>query len=183
MRAIETARLRLRPFTPEDAAVYHAAIYADAEVMRYLPGGKPRTLERAREAVRLFADLHDGRAPSLYAVEPRAGGPLIGHCGLAVVPDTFEVELGYALARAVWGQGLATEAAQAALRYGFESLDLAEVIAMAVPENLASQRVMQKIGMRHEGLTTTYYNGTELVLYSISGLRFDPGDMPYRLIE
>ncbi len=72
-----------------------------------------------------------------------------------------------------WGKGLATEAAQASLRYGFEALKLDRIVALAYPENLASQRVMEKIGMHYE--KTADYHGITAVWYAITANQFQPG--------
>ncbi len=77
-----------------------------------------------------------------------------------------------------WGKGFASQAARASLRFGFEQLGLPEIIAVAVPENIGSQRVMEKIGMRCQGITDRFYSA-ELVLYAIRGKDFRPGDEPY----
>jgi RimJ/RimL family protein N-acetyltransferase len=72
---------------------------------------------------------------------------LMGRCGLQWLPDTEEVEVDYILGRAFWGRGFATEAARASLRYGFEELELERVIGISHIENIASQRVLEKLGM------------------------------------
>jgi ribosomal-protein-alanine N-acetyltransferase len=92
------------------------------------------------------------------------------------------VEVAYALGRAHWGGGIASEAARASLRYGFEQMKLPRIIAVAVPENTGSRRVMEKIGMQFEGMTDQYYRAT-LALYSIQRADFNPGDEAYRLIR
>lgn len=94
------------------------------------------------------------RGFTLYAAELLVSGDFIGFIGLSV--PTFEahftpcVEIGWRLAAAYWNRGLATEGARAVLRHGFEALGLAEVVAFTVPGNLASRRVMEKIGMTHD---------------------------------
>ncbi len=91
-------------------------------------------------------------------------------CSRLRLEDDSEVEIGWWLARRCWGKGLATEAAQSVLRYAFERAGLARVIAIAMPENLASRRIMEKIGMRYE--SETEHKGFRVVLYSASrGLR------------
>jgi ribosomal-protein-alanine N-acetyltransferase len=73
---------------------------------------------------------------------------LIGWCGLAPLDKTDEIEIGYGIAKEYWGRGLTTEAAAATIRYGFEELKLNQIVAVAMPENIASRRIMEKIGMR-----------------------------------
>lgn len=151
-RAVETARLRLRPFRAGDEPAY-AAIRAKPAIARFLPGGEPGAARAAETAARLvpaFAALWD--APPGYgpwAVELSETGALIGHLGLRRL-DEFEgrTELLYAIDPAHQGRGLATEGCRAALAFGFETLRLEEVIALALPENAASLAVMTRIGMR-----------------------------------
>lgn len=183
MPEIITARLRLRHFTVADIDVYHAVIHNDPEVMRYMVGGQPRPRERTAAMIARVGGWWLTHRYGVWAVEQRADGALLGHCGLTQDPDTGEIELAYALARHAWGQGLATEAARACLRYGFETLGMGRVIALAEPENVASRRVMEKAGMHYEGITTTYYGGAELALCVATLGGFAPADEPYQLID
>lgn len=91
---------------------------------------------------------------------------MIGHCGLEYVVSLDEVEVNYLLAREYWGQGLATESAIAIANYGFETLQLERLVGIAKPENLASCRVMEKIGMQYE--KNIQLNGVEWVLFTIN---------------
>jgi ribosomal-protein-alanine N-acetyltransferase len=117
----------------------------------------------------------------VWSVEQKGRAGLIGHCGLSCIPDADgAVELAYAFGKAFWGRGFATQAARANLRFGFEHLGLREIIAVAVPENIGSQRVMEKIGMGCQGITDRFY-GAELVLYTIKCEDFQPGDELYIL--
>jgi len=82
-----------------------------------------------------------------WALEPRFKEQLIGWCGLQLLPETEETEVGFLLSKAFWSQGLTTEAAKASLRYGFENLGLKCIVGITHPENIASQRVIEKLGM------------------------------------
>ncbi|NDJ75254.1 MAG: GNAT family N-acetyltransferase [Chloroflexi bacterium] len=166
MPEITTARLRLRAFTLDDVPAYHAAVFSDPDVMRYLPGGEPRPLEAAEKAVQHFTASWQQHDLGLWAVIQRADDTLIGHCGLQYIPDTPYIEVGYVLAKPYWGQGLATEAARAALRFGFEQRGLDRIVAVFVPENTGSERVMIKLGMKNQGLLQAY--GTDLPCYTIT---------------
>jgi ribosomal-protein-alanine N-acetyltransferase len=180
---IVTARLRLRMFIPADAYSYHEAIHVDPEVMRYLPGGLPRPKERSEALIAMVINGWSEHRFGLWAVEHLADGRLLGHCGLMLEPTSGAVEVGYAIARPYWGQGLATEGARASLSYGFERVGLDRIIALAAPENAASRRVMEKVGMRFEGLSTDYYHGLELALYGISRQEFAQSSDSTRLID
>ena len=174
MYQIETDRLRLRPFREEDAPEHHRVIYGDAEVMRYLPGGVPRTLEQTQELLARFARHWADHGFGAWAVLDKQKDILMGQCGLQTLPGTRRVEVFYALGAAYWNQGYTTEAARAALRFGFEEAGLPEVTALAVPENVASRRVMVKVGMEYRGIVTDYYN-TRLACYLISREAFTYG--------
>lgn len=164
MIEMETPRLTLRPFRHSDRDAYHAAIFSDPDVMKYLPGGLPRPVARTRAVIDYFInhwkEHHFGGWAMIYKDEDR----LIGHCGLQMIPDTDEVEVFYALGRPYWGQGLATEAGRAALQFAFEQRGMKQVFGLALPQNTDSRRVLEKIGMTYQGITAKYYNA-ELAYY------------------
>lgn len=163
---VETARLRLRPFAAADIPAY-AAIRADAEVMRHMPGGAARAATAAADAARLVPDFaaqwrRHGYGP--WAVEERASGTLLGHGGLRLLTGLGgETEVLYLLARAAWGRGLATEVAVAAREAAFGALGLERLVGYAAPANRASCRVLEKAGLVFErevevfGLTARRY--------------------------
>lgn len=178
---IETERLRLRPFTLDDAADHHRLVYGDAEAVRYVGSGRVRTLDETAKLVDAFIAYGTEHSYTLWATETHAG-EFLGQSGLMhLSAEPLEVEVVYAFGRPYWGQGYATEAARACLRYGFEVVGLPSITALAYPENKASQRVMEKIGMRYEGTTSAYYD-LPLVVYRLAAADFDPGDMIYRVV-
>jgi RimJ/RimL family protein N-acetyltransferase len=144
---ITTERLRLRGFRPDDLSAHRAAVDDDAAVTwahRRLPlAGSLR-----RWADRLDAWEREGFG--MWIVELAATGKIVGHAGLQRMDGTDEIELGYYLGVSAWGQGYATEAARACLRYGFETCGLARVVAVVRPDNAASRKVLDKLGFRHE---------------------------------
>jgi RimJ/RimL family protein N-acetyltransferase len=146
---VETARLRLRPFVAADIPAY-AAIRADAEVMRHMPGGSARAATAEADAARLVPHFaqgwqHHGYGP--WAVEDRATGALLGHGGLRLLAELGgETEVLYMLARDAWGLGLASEVAAVARATGFGPLGLTRLVGYAAPANLASCRVLEKAG-------------------------------------
>jgi RimJ/RimL family protein N-acetyltransferase len=85
-------------------------------------------------------------------VVEKAGGEVVGSCGFGLPSDASEVEFGYVFGRAHWGKGYATEAALACMRYGFERLGFEEVVASVAPQNLASARVLEKVGFELRGM-------------------------------
>jgi len=143
---LETDRFQLRLFRASDVDAL-AALYADPEVMRYLKGPRPREL--AEKHVPAFAEQFEKTGYTLFAVESKATGEVVGRVGLWPLDQTDEVELGYVIARAHWGQGIATETSAACVDDGFRRLRLPFIAAIAVPENKASLRVMQKLGFRY----------------------------------
>lgn len=166
MIEIETARLLLRRFQVNDVAAYHAAINSDPDVMKFMPGGLPRPIEHTRALIAEFQAQWDEGAFGGLAVIDKADGKLVGQCGLAYLTGSHEVEIFYALGQSAWGKGLATEAAGAMLRYGFETCQLPQIIGLAVIENAGSRRVLEKIGLKYQGVTTQYYNA-ELACYRL----------------
>jgi [ribosomal protein S5]-alanine N-acetyltransferase len=146
MVVIETNRLFLREFVPEDVDAL-AAVISDAETMRFYPEPRNRAgveswIERNRRRYR-----EDGHG--LWAMVLKSTGELIGDCGLArqSVDGVDEIEIGYHVRRDMWGQGLAPEAAAACRDHGFERLQADRLIALIRPENLPSRRVAEKIGL------------------------------------
>jgi RimJ/RimL family protein N-acetyltransferase len=147
MVEINTERLVMRGWRESDLAPW-AAMNADPEVRQYL--GPLLTFEQAAASVLNFQDDLDRYGFGFWAVAVRASGEFIGFTGLDTVDDGMPftgIEVGWRLSRAAWGHGYATEAAQAALRYGFDTMGLPEIVAVAVAGNLRSQAVMRRIGM------------------------------------
>src|SRR5215213_5442983 len=159
---IETERLRLRGFRPEDLDAL-CQVFGDPEVMKYISGGKPRTREATEEGLLRSIEGWGKRGFGLWAVEEKATGRVVGYCGLIHLDDTPEIEVAYGLAKAAWGRGFAVEAARAALEFGFGELNLERIVAVVNPLNVASQRVLEKLGMkyaknaRHYGADLMYY--------------------------
>jgi RimJ/RimL family protein N-acetyltransferase len=148
---IETERLWLRGWRDEDREPF-ATLNADPDVMEHLTS----VLSRAASD-RLVDAIVDGWAEhgfGLWAVELRRDGRLVGFTGLSrpsfEAPFTPAVEVGWRLARDAWGHGYATEAARAALAYGFETVGLDEIVSFTVPSNARSRRVMERLGMTHD---------------------------------
>jgi RimJ/RimL family protein N-acetyltransferase len=147
MKILETDRLILRHQIPSDIESLFA-LYCDPDVRRYIPDA-PRTYDEAREELEWHMNGHPRRPElGLWATIHQETGRFIGRCGLLPwTIDQREVEVAYLLAKAYWGQGLGTEAARAIAHYGFEDLHLSRLICMIHPENQASVKVAQNIGM------------------------------------
>lgn len=153
---LETERLYVRPWRESDLDPIRR-LFTDPEAVRYLGDGKPWSEEQIAELVRWNMDHRSGWEPGFFncPLVLREGDEVIGRVGinpLWVEPghvDYSEPELEWDLIRDCWGQGLATEAGRALLDYGFNVAGFDHLIAFAVPENKASLRVMEKIGMQY----------------------------------
>jgi RimJ/RimL family protein N-acetyltransferase len=165
---LETERLRLSPWQPEDWLDLRP-IATDPETMRYISEGRPWPDERIQEFVGRQITGYAARRFCMWKTTLKAADALIGFCGLQPLAATEEIEIGWWVARAHWGRGLATEAAREALRDAFERLRLLRVVAIAQPANQASIRIMKKLGMRYE--RDFVHRDIPVVLYAIDNPR------------
>jgi ribosomal-protein-alanine N-acetyltransferase len=153
MIELSTSRLVIREFRPDDWQAVREYAH-DPVVTRYVPWG-PNTEEETRAALaRMIARQgQDPRTEFDLAVTLAREQSLVGACRLFVSdPGVGQGWLGYVLRRDAWGNGYATEAARALLRFGFLRLELHRVFATCDVQNTASEKVLRKLGMRHEGL-------------------------------
>lgn len=151
IKILETERLILRHLTHADLADLHA-IYSNPDVVRYIPDA-PTTVEETKREIEWFQNGHPKHPElGLWATIHKETGKFTGRCGL--LPWTLvgqaEVEVAYLIDKNFWGQGLATEAAQAIVTYAAEKLRLSRLICLIDHENQASIRVAEKIGMAFE---------------------------------
>lgn len=148
---LRTPRLLLRRWRDSDREPF-AALNADPDVMAHFP--KPLTSERSDHMIDLIEAEFDRHDFGLWAIEVADTGAFIGFAGLNEVGFhahfTPAVEIGWRLARQAWGHGYATEAARAALAYGFDVIGLPEVVSFTSTTNLRSQAVMRRIGMTYD---------------------------------
>jgi ribosomal-protein-alanine N-acetyltransferase len=175
---IETARLRMRPGTVDDVDVLHRH-WIDPEVRKYLWDDVVLTREQAAAVVSESVACFRTHGFGLWVVFLKGQESFIGFCGLRFFGDPPEVELLYSIAPAYWSQGLATEAARAMIRCGFEEHTLERIYAGADPPNAASFRVMERVGMvlakRIEIM------GREAIYYVITRETYRPDGSPFRL--
>jgi RimJ/RimL family protein N-acetyltransferase len=142
----------LEPIGP-DHGVELAKVMCDPQVARWLsPDGKPPTRERCAEAAIERAEHWREHGFGLWLMRDAQTGEVIGRGGLLATEDTgcTEVEVGWAVIPERWGNGYATELAEAAVAYAFDTLDLQAVVAFALSHNFASRRVMDKTNFRYE---------------------------------
>ena len=161
---LETTRLFIRPMNDNDIDSIFA-MRGDPNIMRYIREPQLRR-EEAVSWTNLVSSRWREEKIGFCAVFEKASKKFIGWCGLWRLKETGEIEVGYAVMKDFWGRGYASEAAEAFLSYGFERLNLEKIVAVAVPENAGSRRVMEKIGMRFDYVGQFY--GNSLVHYSIS---------------
>lgn len=166
---LETERLLLREWTMADAEALFE-ICRDAEVMKYLGTGQPyREISEAIKFLDWAVEYRKQNGFCRWAVIEKASGRVVGSCGFAYPHETPEVELGYLFARGAWGRGFATEAAGACLDYGFGKLKFREIIAITDLANVASQRVLEKIGFARRGVEK--FAGDDALIYIARNLR------------
>ena len=147
---MRTERLVLREWRESDRDAW-AALNADPAVREYFPAVLTRQ-QSAGSLARFHADLAE-RGWGWWALEVIATGEFIGMAGLDPVDEGLPfhgVETGWRLARSAWGHGYATEAARAALAFGFDTLGLTEILAVTAAGNKRSQAVMRRLGMTHD---------------------------------
>lgn len=144
---IETARLRLRLFTPADLDPL-CEITRDPEVTRYIGYGVPLSREETLNNLNQIMSAFRRRGYGRWALERRDTGGLVGYCGLSSGNPEVGIELAYMLARAEWGRGFALEAARASLRYGFEKLGVESIAGLTFHDNRRSRRVLERLGMK-----------------------------------
>jgi RimJ/RimL family protein N-acetyltransferase len=147
---LRTERLALRRFTPDDLS-WLAALYGDVEVTRHLGGVKDRaqTEEYLKTRILQYYDEHPGLG--IWMTVESATGARVGFHLLNHIRGESIIQIGFTLATSAWGKGFGTEMAAAVLRYGFLDLKLPRIAGMANLENLASQRVLLKIGLERRG--------------------------------
>jgi [ribosomal protein S5]-alanine N-acetyltransferase len=153
---LETDRLLLREFVEDDAESFFK-LNTDPEVMRFVPDKPLLNVEQARQTLidHPIADYRRygfGRGACIL----KSTGEQIGFAGLKYLDELGEVDVAYRLLPAHWGQGLATEVALASVRYGFAALGLKRIIGLVMPKNIASVRVLEKIGLRYTETVTLW---------------------------
>ena len=168
-RGPQTDRLILRAFEIDDAEAFYQ-LNSSPEVTRYTGEADCPSVEAARAAIEAYPDFarHGfGR----WATVLGSTGQVIGMTGLKRLEDwNGEVDLGYRFLPEYWGRGLATEASRAALQYGFEVIGLERIIGLVMPDNTASIRVLEKVGMQRE--KSVRYDGDPAEQYAIDGTGF-----------
>jgi ribosomal-protein-alanine N-acetyltransferase len=171
--AIETDRLIMRQIVHDDLEAL-ASMNADPDVMRYIGDGSPQSLEQTQVRINAIINHWDEHGFGLCAVLDRTTSDFAGFCGLMHLDDTSEIEVGYRFAKRFWGMGLATEAAKASLECGFEALGIDRIVAVVHPGNLASQRVVEKLGLVY--IRDARFYNSDLRYYAITRAQYKLND-------
>ncbi|MEA2568881.1 MAG: hypothetical protein QOI24_882 [Acidobacteriota bacterium] len=157
MFRLETDRLLIRPWEPQDRAPL-AAITLDPEVMRFVHGGRPYTEEELDELFARQARQLAEHGVCMGALIEKSSGRLAGITGIQPLGTTGDLEIGWWLARDLWGRGYATEAGGAAMNHVLHVLKRPRVVAIIDAGNEASKRVVARLGMTYEAR----YTGAQL---------------------
>ena len=147
--AIETSRLILRPFGPSDAQAAFGW-FGDPVVMRFTPTGADKSVEETITRLAGYQNHQKVHGFSKWLILERDSGIAIGDSGLYVLSEYGWVDLGFRFAQSRWGKGLATEVASTWVRAAFHEFRLGQLGAFSHPENLASIRVLEKVGFHAE---------------------------------
>src|SRR5581483_4944580 len=115
--------------------------------MRFIGSRGPMTRQQAGERLDFMLEHWRRHGFGMWALFRKSDGAFVGRCGLRYLEESTEIERGYTLAKPFWGQGLATEASRAVLRYAFEVMKCRRIVAVADPAHTASVNVMKKLGM------------------------------------
>lgn len=166
--SLQTERLLIRPFTLDDAEAFWPLVSLP-EMLRYTGEQAQTSLEDVRNfllkrPLREYATYGFGR----MACIEKSTGRLIGHCGLKYLEDMQEVDIGYRFLPDCWGKGYATESAQALVRQGMEH-GITRIIGLVDPQNIASAKVLKKLGLQFEGMVLPKGCDTEYELYATPG--------------
>ena len=155
---IETERLILRPYEPSDDRDLHELV-SQPEIMEFIPEDV-MTLQEVRRIITWLQECYPKNTPEkiikwTLAVVLKETNRVIGSCGLGPLDfSTDETELFYALRKEYWGKGLATEAARAVLKYAFKTIKIERLVAVTMPANVGSVKVIEKLGLSFEKKVT-----------------------------
>jgi ribosomal-protein-alanine N-acetyltransferase len=163
---IQTPRLVIRSYEESDADRW-VELCNDDDIGRYLPASEPVTRADYADALKRRRDMEQDRGYCLWAVVERDTNAYVGQCGLKPYElDDVQTEMAYHYLPHAWHKGYGTEAANAVLRYGFGTVGVERVVAVADPRNVGSWRVMEKAGMRYQGLIDDYLGLVGMLYYA-----------------
>jgi ribosomal-protein-alanine N-acetyltransferase len=161
----ETERLLIRKFTFDDLPRL-IEMRSDKEVIKYLGGSRLQNPGAVEKRLRFYIDCYAKYGYGMCAMIWKETGEMFGWSGLQPLEETGETEVGYGMIKEFWGKGIGFEAARAWLAYAFTRTSAQRIVAIAVPENTGSWRIMEKCGMKYE--KTEEHYGMPCVFYAIS---------------
>jgi ribosomal-protein-alanine N-acetyltransferase len=167
---IETKRLLLRELVPSDEQGMFE-MDADPEVHKYLGNQPVKTMEECREVIHFIRQQYIDNGIGRWAVVEKETNQFIGWAGFKLIKEEINnhsdfYDLGYRFIKKYWGKGYATEATKACIDYGFNKMDLQEIYARTMTDNLNSRKVLEKSGFEFAG--TFNLNGLPHVWYKIT---------------
>lgn len=169
MIILETERLLHRRITPNDLETI-IKFRSDDKVSKYIGGAKAKTPEFNETRLKFYLETWEKYGFGFTIMIWKQTGEEIGWSGLQPLENSGEIEVGYGMRKDFWGKGIGFETAQGWLKYGFEKVNLERIVAVAAQENIGSWRIMEKCGMKFEGIKFHY--GMDLVFYAISKTEF-----------
>lgn len=156
-KTIETTRLTLRRLKLTDAEMMFSNWTSDDNVTRFLRWNAHKTIDDAKRMIQQWTNNYPDDSTYYWGIYLK-DGEMIGSIGVTIISEhDFNGSLGYKLGSRWWNQGYASEAARAVIDYMFRNTDIERIDAFSSIENFASGKVMEKIGMQHEGLLRHYY--------------------------
>lgn len=177
---IETERLLLRTYTTDDLESVYLLI-SDKDLTRFFPADF--SIERETVLTSLPRRMEKWRTQNFgqFGAFDKPSGKLVGYCGLQYLDDTPEVEIYYGFLKGFWGKGLATEAAKAVLRFGFEKVGLKKIVGVTHPGNYDSQKILLKLGMKREEDAVFY--GLDAAYFTMPREDFQSDDASFYQLE
>lgn len=153
---IETVRLVLRQITKDDADDLFKYL-SDEKVMKYYGLEPFNSIDEALKEIEWYHSIFEENSGIRWGITWKGSGKVIGSCGyLNKVPEHFRSDIGFELSQDFWRQGIASEALEAVIRYGFEQLNLQRIQALIEPPNISSQKLVERNGFMKEGLLRNY---------------------------
>jgi ribosomal-protein-alanine N-acetyltransferase len=162
---IDTERLYFRKFEYSDLPklIEHRS---DPDVARYLGGTRRQNPDELAKRIQFYIDCYDKYGFGMCPMFWKETGDMIGAAGIQPLEDTGLIEVGYSIVKSHWGRGIGTEAAKGWMEFGFNNFNLDSIVAVAVVANIASRRIMEKLGMEYK--KTEVHYGEECAFYSIT---------------
>ena len=174
---LETKRLVLRKVTKEDAESILDYL-SDEVVMKYYGLEPFKSINNALDEISWYQSIHNNKTGIRWGITLKDQGIVIGSCGFHnYVSQHFRTEIGFELSKEQWGKGIASEAVEAIINYGYKHMNFQRIEALIEPPNLSSQKLVEKLGFIREGLLRNYEFTSgkfdDLYMYSLLKQDFD----------